>query len=96
MVCGRTGPATTGSQRQGNDPTRRYRRSGDQAHKVNETNLKTGRFGERLLSRYHLLAPSLGLPDNYTDLKFEHVYPAFVKPDKKVSRNDIFKVHRCV
>ena len=50
--------------------------------------------GRRMWGAYNLLAPSKQLPDNYTDLKFQHIYPSFVKPDKKVSRDDIFKVHR--
>ena len=50
--------------------------------------------GRRMWGAYHLLAPSLELPSNYSDLKFDHVYPAAVVPDRKVSRDDVFAVHR--
>jgi|TARA_B110000208_G_scaffold119461_1_gene146050 dipeptidase len=50
--------------------------------------------GRRMWGGYGMLAPSVKLPDNYTDLRFDTVYPTFVKPDKKVTVADLLAVHR--
>jgi dipeptidase len=50
--------------------------------------------GRRMWGAYRLLSPSHVLPDTYTDLKFEQIYPTVMKPDHKLSKGDVFAVHR--
>ena len=50
--------------------------------------------GRRMWGGYRILAPSVVLPDNYTDLRFDTVYPTFIKPDKKLTVADLLEVHR--
>ena len=41
-----------------------------------------------------MLAPSVTLPDNYTDLRFDAVYPTSITPDKPVDAHTLMGVHR--
>jgi len=50
--------------------------------------------GRRMWGVYRLLAASQRLPSNYTNLKYDAVYPTFVKPDRPVAVTDIMNVHR--
>jgi dipeptidase len=50
--------------------------------------------GRRMWGGYRMLAPSVSLPDNYTDLRYDAVYPTFLKPDKKIEVADLLAVHR--
>ena len=50
--------------------------------------------GRRMWGGYRILAPSVVLPDNYTDLRFDTIYPTFIKPDKKLTVADLLEVHR--
>ena len=50
--------------------------------------------GRRMWGVYRLLAASQRLPSNYTNLKYDTVYPTFVKPDAPVAVTDLMSVHR--
>jgi len=50
--------------------------------------------GRRMWGVYRALAPSAGLPDEYSDLKFNPVYPFDIRPDVLVTREDLFAIHR--
>lgn len=50
--------------------------------------------GRRMWRAFDLMAPSLALPANYSDLKYDAVYPFSVKPDKKMTLNDVFNIFR--
>eukprot|EP00039_Didymoeca_costata_P018994 m.335837 g.335837 ORF g.335837 m.335837 type:complete len:600 (-) comp17689_c0_seq1:79-1878(-) len=50
--------------------------------------------GRRMWGGYKILAPTVTLPAEYGDLKFDQVYPTTVAPENVVSRDDLFKVYR--
>ena len=43
---------------------------------------------------FGLLAPGSPLPSNYTNLKYDLVYPTFMKPTSPISVASVMAVHR--
>ena len=51
--------------------------------------------GRRMWGAYRLFAPSIELPSNYTDLRYEpDVYPTFLTPDKPTDVLQLANIHR--
>mmetsp|Transcript_701 Transcript_701/g.873 ORF Transcript_701/g.873 Transcript_701/m.873 type:complete len:434 (-) Transcript_701:122-1423(-) len=50
--------------------------------------------GRRMWGAYHLAAPSLQLPSDYSDLQSDPVYPVYVTPDERLSVQDLMRFHR--
>ena len=49
--------------------------------------------GRRIWAAFHEFAPSVILPSNYTDLRYDAVYPVSLKPDKKIDAAFLMKLH---
>jgi len=50
--------------------------------------------GRRMWGAYHLAAPSKQFSPDYVDLQSDPVYPVYVKPDKPLTLQDLFRIHR--
>ena len=51
--------------------------------------------GRRMWGAYRIWAPSVSLPTNYTDIRYESdVYPTFMKPDKPTDVQQMAAMHR--
>ena len=49
--------------------------------------------GRRVWGAFGIFAPSIVLPDNYTDLKYDAVYPVSIKPDLLITPEFLMKLH---